>query len=317
MTDVKKYEDMNILFLGGAKRVSLAERFLEAGNKLGYQSKVFSYELETTVPFSIIGEVIIGKLWNDENIYIDLKNIIDANNISIVLANVDPATIVLAKINELYPDLKLITSSFNACKIFFDKSIMNDECNLHGIKTIPDAKDTYPIFIKPRRGSASRGTYIVNDKHYKDYVVSKIDENQHVFQKYIKGIEYTVDAYVSKKSGFIGAVSRIRTDVSAGESITSTIVDDHEIIEQTKIILTKFDIFGPVTLQFIKSDNELFFLELNPRFGGGVIASIESGFNIPEIMIRDFMGEKIKQQTKFKKLIMTRCYREVFHAVDS
>ena len=308
---------MNILFLGGAKRVSLAERLLYAGNKSGFQTKVFSYELDNKVPFTAVGEVIIGKLWNDKDIYIDLKNLIYEKNISIVLANVDPATIVLARLNEKYPELGLITSKINTCEIFFDKYIMNKHCILNEIKTIPFSNDNYPIFMKPRRGSASKGTYIVNDRVYKDYILSQIDENQYIFQEYVDGTEYTVDAYISRKGEFIGAVPRIRTDVTSGESTTATIIDDNEIVEQTKFILLKFDLIGPVTLQFLRRKNELFFLELNPRFGGGVIASIKAGFDIPSIMIQDYLGEKIKPLKKYDKLLMTRCYREVFHAIDN
>ena len=48
---------INILFLGGAKRVSLAERFFSAGNKLGYQISVYAYELNKIVPFATVGQV--------------------------------------------------------------------------------------------------------------------------------------------------------------------------------------------------------------------------------------------------------------------
>ncbi len=308
---------MNILFLGGSKRVSLAERFLDAGKHIGSQSKVFSYELDKKVPFSKVGEVIIGKSWNDKDIYNDLINIIDEKSLSIVLANVDPATIVLAKLNEIFPKLGLITSSTDTCKIFLDKYKMYEHCIKEGIKTIPFSNNDYPIFIKPRQGSASKGTYVVNDRIYKDYILSQIDKDQYIFQKFIDGIEYTVDAYVSRSGDFIGAVPRIRTSVSSGESTIATIVNDDEIVEQTKLILSKFDLIGPLTLQFINSGNDLYFLEINPRFGGGVIASIEAGFNIPKIMLQDFLGEKIKPQKKYKQLIMTRCYREVFHAINN
>jgi len=310
-------KNINILFLGGAKRVSLAERFLVSGQEMGLGIKLYTYELDKRVPFSIVGDVIIGKLWNDKNIYIELKKIIDEKNINIVLANVDLATIALAELNNRYPELDLITSDIKTCNIFLDKKIMTDHCIRENIKTIPFSNNEFPMFIKPRRGSASKGTYIVPNKDYKDYVLSQIDKNQFVFQKYIDGIEYTVDAYVSKNGEFIGAVPRIRTSVTAGESTTAMVINDEEILNQTKLILSRFKLMGPICLQFIRKNNELFFMELNPRFGGGVIASIEAGFNTPKIILQEFLGIKIKPQTKYKQLIMTRCQREVFHAIDS
>lgn len=308
---------LNILFLGGAKRVSLAERFLVAGKGLGFQTKVFSYELQKKVPFEKVGEVIIGKLWDDEDVFVDIKKILNEKNISIVVANIDPATIVLAKLNEKFPKLGLITTNTETCKIFLDKQEMHDNCMKYCINTIPLSNGDIPLFIKPRRGSASKGTFLIKDHIYKDYIFSKINNDQYIVQRYIDGVEYTVDAYVSRGGDLIGAVPRKRTFVTSGESTIATIVKDDEILEHTEYILSKFDLIGPLTLQFIRSENELYFLELNPRFGGGVIASIEAGFNIPKLMLQDYLGEKIKPQKNYKRLIMTRYFREVFHAVDN
>jgi len=308
---------MNILFLGGGKRVSLAERFLDAGLELGLDVNVFSYELEKNVPFTIVGEVIIGKLWNDKDIYVDLQKIIIEKKISIVIANVDSATIVLSKLSESFPELNMITSSTKICEIFLDKKLMSDSCERYGIKSIPLTNDDYPIFAKPRRGSASKGIHLIKDQSFKNYVNTIIVNSEYIFQKYIDGVEYTVDAYVSKNSKFIGAIPRIRTSVSSGESTVATVIDDKEIIEQTKIILSTYNLIGPLTLQFIRKYDELYFLELNPRFGGGVIASIQAGFNIPKIMLQDFLGVGLSPLKNYKRLVMTRCYREEFHAIDN
>ena len=118
----KMSKKFNVLFLGGAKRISLGERFINAGKDLNLNVSVFTYDLSKNVPFAEIGKVIKGKSWNDPNIFDHLKFVIKKNNISIVLANVDKATIVLAKFNERYKNLNLISSNSKLCSIFFDKS---------------------------------------------------------------------------------------------------------------------------------------------------------------------------------------------------
>ena len=308
---------LNILFLGGAKRVSLAERFVVAGKKLDLNIRVFSYEINKHVPFKIVGKIILGMKWNDKKIYNDLLKVIIKKNISIVIANVDLATIVLANLNKKFPHLKLITSDKYTCNIFHDKLKTYNECKKLKIKTIPFSKNTFPMFVKPKKGSASKYNYkIINKDHYK-YCFKKINEKKFIKQEFIKGLEYTVDAYVSKERKFIGAVPRIRYNVSDGESTTSIVVKDLQIIELTKNILKKFNLLGPITLQFIKKNKQLYFLEINPRFGGGVIASIEAGFDIPKIMIMDYLDIPYKNLSNYKELIMTRSYREVFHALDN
>ncbi|WP_298822930.1 hypothetical protein, partial [uncultured Capnocytophaga sp.] len=60
---------INILFLGGAKRVSIAEEFIRAGNTLGYNVSIFSYELDENCPIAFIGKVIKGYRWNNDSIF--------------------------------------------------------------------------------------------------------------------------------------------------------------------------------------------------------------------------------------------------------
>ncbi len=307
----------NILFLGGGKRVSLAERFINAGKKLNLNINVFSYEVNTQIPFKIIGDIIIGMKWNNKNIYNDLFKVITNKNISIVIANVDLATIVLANLCKKFPDLKLISSNSNICNIFLDKLKTHNEFNKSKIKTIPLANNKFPMFIKPKKGSASKNSHKIFDKDYYKYIFNQINETKFIKQKFIKGIEYSVDAYVSKSGRFIGAVPRIRLKISDGEVTISKVVKDLEITELTKKILKKFNLIGPINLQFIRKNKQLYILEINPRFGGGVIASIEAGFDIPKIMIMDYLDIAYKNLSNYKELIMTRSFREVFHAFDN
>jgi hypothetical protein len=133
----------NVLFLGGAKRISLGERFINAGKDLNLDVSVFTYDLIKNVPFSAIGKVIKGKPWNDQNILNHLKFVIKKNNISIVLANVDKATIVLAKLNERFKNLNLISSNSKLCGIFFDKLKMQNE--FEKIKLGENPKKVYNV----------------------------------------------------------------------------------------------------------------------------------------------------------------------------
>ncbi len=307
---------MNILFLGGAKRVSLAERFVKAGEVLGHNVNVFSYELNPQVPFTFVGKIIIGKKWHDPRIIEHLLQIVKEFKISFVIANVDQATPVLASLNESDPTLGLITSSVEACNIFLDKLIMHAKCEELGIPCIPLSYADFPMFLKPRHGSASQGTYLVDDNAYLAYLMERIDDNAYIRERYINGVEYSVDAYVSRNGTFVGAVPRIRSQITGGESTTATIVRDSEILELTEKITNSLELIGPITLQFMREKDRLFFMELNPRFGGGVIASIEAGFDIPRLMITDYLGMTLPLLHHYDQLIMTRYYREVFHEID-
>ena len=59
-----KRRNINILFLGGAKRVSFGRKLIEAGRELDMDVRIYSYELEPEVPVALVGGVIIGRKWN-------------------------------------------------------------------------------------------------------------------------------------------------------------------------------------------------------------------------------------------------------------
>ena len=72
---------------------------------------------------------------------------------------------------------------------------------------------------------------------------------------------------------------------------------------------------GPVTIQFIKefSTNIIYIIEINPRFGGGVLNSIEAGADAPSYILHEYLGCTLTPINKYKnKLLMMRADREFF-----
>ena len=82
---------LNILFLGGAKRVSMGRKIIEAGLRLGADVRIFSYELSRQVPVAAIGEVVIGLKWNDSAILEHLHSVVEEYRIDVMLPFVDAA----------------------------------------------------------------------------------------------------------------------------------------------------------------------------------------------------------------------------------
>ena len=55
---------------------------------------------------------------------------------------------------------------------------------------------------------------------------------------------------------------------------------------------------GVFDIDFFKSQGKFYFCELNLRFGGSGYAFSKMGVNLPEMMIRHFLGESIKDMNK-------------------
>jgi carbamoyl-phosphate synthase large subunit len=73
---------------------------------------------------------------------------------------------------------------------------------------------------------------------------------------------------------------------------------------------------GVITLQlFLTGDNKVTFIEINPRFGGGVPLSIKAGANFPKWILQELSGQKprIRPDAFKDNLIMLRYDSEVWH----
>lgn len=168
----------------------------------------------------------------------------------------------------------------------------------------------YPVIVKPDNGMGSMGVFKVrNEKElnfFKEYVSGSI------VQELIAGIEYTVDVLCDMKGNYIYIIPRERVEVRSGEVSKSKTIKDIQIVEETKkiinIINANFNngLRGPLTFQFIKSGEELYFLELNTRFGGGVPLSFEAGANYSEKLKDIIKGESLSYIDDYKEISMCR-----------
>ena len=74
---------LNVLMLGGAKRVSLAEQLIRAGKELGVEVKILSHELAPTEPIASVGEIIIGSKYSGKDIDSEIDHVIQSHGIDI------------------------------------------------------------------------------------------------------------------------------------------------------------------------------------------------------------------------------------------
>jgi carbamoyl-phosphate synthase large subunit len=230
---------------------------------------------------------------------------------------VDPATILAAEFK-----LKTKTNCFipvstpDLCKIFFDKQLTYDWSISNKVQ-VPTSKLQFPMIAKPIHGSASAGIYVLqNQEEYKNFF-SRKNISEYNVQKFIDGIEYSVDVYVSlNNQKVISVVPRIRLEVLGGESIKSQTIKDLELIYLSETVALKSGLVGPLVIQFIKDKitGVIYLMEINPRFGGAVLCSIGAGVDFPGYVIDDMLGIELKEnQNKWtENMLMVRRFSEYF-----
>jgi carbamoyl-phosphate synthase large subunit len=141
----------------------------------------------------------------------------------------------------------------------------------------------YPVFIKPRFGSAGKHTFKVHNERelasFLDYVPDPI------VQEYLPGPEITNDVICDFEGNVLAVVSRQRIEVRWGEVAKGKTIYAPKIIQHCVTIARGLKVIGPITVQCMLRDGTPYFTEINPRFGGGVPLGIAAGVRSPHWLL--------------------------------
>jgi carbamoyl-phosphate synthase large subunit len=148
---------------------------------------------------------------------------------------------------------------------------------------------SYPVFIKPVRGSASIN---INKAASKEEVEMffKLQDNL-MIQEFMEGAEYGVDCYIDMISNEPAAIfTKEKIKMRAGETDKSVSVKDEKLFELIKNFVKAAGLKGIIDMDIFKVDEDYYISEVNPRFGGGYPHAYESGVNVPEMIIKNLAG---------------------------
>lgn len=148
----------------------------------------------------------------------------------------------------------------------------------------------FPVFLKPRFGSASIDTFKANDQDEFNVFIKRIKEP--VIQQFVRGQEYTVDVFCDFSSRPLYITPRRRIAVRGGEVSKAKVEKNEDLINIVGSIVSKLDVCGPLTVQCMYSEGEYVFTEINARFGGGSPISIRAGADSPAALYRLLAGKE-------------------------
>lgn len=312
---------VNIMFLGGAKRVSMGRMFLKSGAALGLDVNLFSYELSAQVPIALIARVITGLRWADSCLMDHLHETVEENRIDILIPFVDPAVEIAIKYCMSDPECSTPGDNREMAPKMFDKIEADTVFRSLGFPLPADVSmlgDSDSIIAKPRRGSASKGIRVIDRDEFKRMMGAGAAE-EYLFQEYIADREeFTVDCYVRADGEIVCAVPRRRIEVAGGEVTVTQTLHDNEIEDWSRRILHALKLTGPLTLQFLrerKGERRLMLMEINPRLGGGAVCAVHAGADLPGFILKEWLGESLHPCTSWEEGVKICRYPEeiVFH----
>jgi len=163
-------------------------------------------------------------------------------------------------------------------------------------KTFFDARDVgpsdLPVFCKPRYGKGSKNLEVIRSLSRLHALIENSDPL--IVQEYVKGPEYTVDLFADFEGRIISVVPRRRVQVINGESwVGETIYNENVIAENARLAAT-LGLVGHNTIQCFLIGEEIKFIEVNPRFGGGAPLSFAAGAHTPSFLLELVRGHDVK-----------------------
>ncbi len=298
---------INILITSIGRRVELVQAFAQAANRVGCDLKIHGADVLDTAPALAFCDysVIVPKI--KDNTYVPmLVDYCKKNRIDALIPTIDTDLLVLAQNKKIFEanGTTVVISDEDKIAICRDKRLTSayfESVGLLAPKTVDDYKKyTYgfPAFIKPKDGSSSISAYKVNGiqdlKNFSEIVPD------YIIQPCIEGTEYTVDAFCDFNGNPIYITPRIRLAVRSGEVLKTKISQDDKIIEEVKRLISDYKPCGAITIQLISQKNtgKNYYIEINPRYGGGAPLSIKAGADSPSALLRLLMGEKLEYQDK-------------------
>ena len=178
---------------------------------------------------------------------------------------------------------------------FGDKWEFYGLCKALGIKhpeTSLDGKTlSTPVIEKPRFGAGSREVqFHITRRH-----IAATPEREKVYQEWVKGQEYTCDAYFDNGHNLHGLVLRSRDVVRGGESIITTVSGDSMLKDICADYLRRFGgLLGHVNMQLIGDT----VIEVNPRVGGASTCAFAAGLDSIYWMILEYYGQELPPFTE-------------------
>ncbi len=237
--------------------------------------------------------------------YIDIiLGICKKEKIDGVLSLIDPELSLLAENAEKFKaeGTTVIGSSYDLCEMALDKMQMYKWLKAHGYKCAKSWMDkeafyravdagevTYPVFVKPYRGSASISISKVYDKETIDLLFCHEDDL--MIQEFLNGQEIGADVYIDLISGeVISIFTKKKIKMRAGETDKAVSFKDPALFDLIEKFVVEAGYRGQIDIDIFDIGGEYYISEVNPRFGGGYPHAYESGCDHMKLIMNNLNG---------------------------
>lgn len=305
---------MKILFTSVGRRVELVQAFHNAAQELKVELCIIGADITPDAPALLFCDKtrIVCKIREPEYIP-QLLSICREEAVDCLIPTIDTDLLILAQNKAKFEAIgtKVLISAVDKVQLCRDKNYTADYFRSVGLKSplpvntvekyeqaIQNGKAGFPAFIKPKDGSSSINAYKVENLEDLKLYAEKIED--YIIQPYIGGREYTIDIFCDYVGNPVFITPRERLAVRAGEVLKTRITQDETMIQEMHKLIADFKPCGQITVQLIQDakTGDNYYIEINPRFGGGAPLSIKAGADSAKAVLEMLQGKALRYVPK-------------------
>lgn len=282
-------KEFNVLFTSAGRRVSLIRSFREALVEMGMDGKIITADMRNNAPAAFVSDVheLLPRV--TDPVYIPkLMDVCQKHAVKLLIPLIDTELQVLADHRNEFAKIgvSVLVSSPEVIQIGNDKrktSLFLDSIGMKAPKIIDPLEalavgfSSYPLMLKPYNGSSSVGVTKIHNAEELKFFLNFIPNS--ILQEFVVGREFTVDVLMDFQGKAYAAVPRLRMETRSGEVSKGMTVKDKRLMDAARKVAEALPgAVGCITLQcFVTDLEEIVFIEINPRFGGGIPLSLAAG----------------------------------------
>lgn len=281
---------VNVLFCSVGRRVELLRAFSRAVKTLNTAGRIIAVDIDPLAPALRLADrpYIVPRL-NSPDYMASLTDICRREQVNIVFPLIDPDIPILSANRRVLEQIgarpaviplesvSVASDKWCTAEFFKQLDLAIPRSWLPGSPELDRAE--YPLFIKPRDGSAAKSTFKVSCADELDFFIHYVPDP--IIQEYLPGPEITNDVICDLDGKVLAVISRQRIEARWGEVAKGITVYNPEITEGCIRIAKALPAVGPITVQCMMRENKPYFTEINARMGGGLPLGIVAGADSP------------------------------------
>jgi carbamoyl-phosphate synthase large subunit len=290
---------MNVMFTSVGRRVELVRAFRDAYSALGLAGNIIGTDIDRLAPaFNIVDRPYLVPRTDTPEFVGAILDICQKEKVDLVFPLTDHDIPVLAAYKQpiraagaapvvIDPEPAAITGDkLRTNRFFASLGLPVGRC-WEPEQALAGEVD-YPLFLKPRQGSASQHTHRIADADELAFYLPRVPNP--LLQEYLSGAEVTNDVICSLQGEVLAVVSRQRIEVRWGEVQKGVTIHDPAIQEGCLAVARGLNAVGPITVQCIVVNGRPHFTEVNARYGGGCPLGVAAGANSPLWLLAEAAG---------------------------